>query len=116
MTEKQSVQYLGEFDVDIAQTPYAGFTSQDWATLYIFSYGQIDGAHHKQWVLDQVSRILHGTPVIVTVRKWDNGNEEFSYNTGEPSQAYLDWVEEYLGEYHEESDSFEYSYDEGIAP
>jgi len=26
----------------------------------IFQYGGIDGAHHKQWVLDQVVRYLTG--------------------------------------------------------
>lgn len=116
MTEKQDVQYLGEFDVDIATTPYAEYTPTDWALLYNFRYGQIDGSHHKQWVLDQITRILNGTPVVLTVRKWDNGNEEYNYNTGEPSQAYLDWVQEYQGEYDEESDTYEYRYDEGIAP
>lgn len=32
----------------------------DEALLLIFKYGGIDGAHHKQWVLDQVVRALTG--------------------------------------------------------
>jgi hypothetical protein len=26
----------------------------------IWQYGGIDGAHHKQWVIDQILRILQG--------------------------------------------------------
>lgn len=38
-----------------------------------FEYAQIDGAHHKTWVIDQMVRALTG-------------------------DAYEDWVEEYQGE------------------
>ncbi|RYD62175.1 MAG: hypothetical protein EOP83_15270 [Verrucomicrobiaceae bacterium] len=80
---------------------------------FIEQYGGFDGAHHKDWVLDQVARILKGTPVIVQQARWENGQKEWRVETGEPSQRYLDWVVEMkAGE--EGPDTYEYS--EGIAP
>lgn len=111
--------YLGTEIVNIKDTPYAGYNNKDWAMEYIGSYGQIDGAHHKQWLLDQVARILKDTPVIIEIARWDNGqekHEEYRYTTGEPSKAYSDWVLEMKGEYDENYDEYCCSYDEGIAP
>ena len=54
----------------------------------IIQYGGIDGAHHKQWLLDQIVRTLTG-------------------------DAYENWVKEYQdGEDGPET----YLWDEGIAP
>jgi hypothetical protein len=77
-------------------------------------YGQYGGGHHKAWVLDQVTRILHGTEVIVTLARWSNGYEEHRFNLAdEPSEAYDHWVKEYMdGEDGPET----YGYDIGIAP
>lgn len=111
-----NAKYLGEKKVDVANTPYANFTPNDWAMEYISLYSQIDGAHHKQWVLDQVARILKGTKVILRVARWENGKQEYRFNLDTPSQEYLDWVNELRGEYDEDSDTYEYDYDEGIAP
>lgn len=108
--------YLGQFPVDIKDTEFANYTPADWALIYMFRYGQIDGAHHKQWVLDQIARILKGTPVIVEEARWTNHEPELRFWTGEPSKEYLDWVKEYQGDWDEENECFEYSYDEGIAP
>ncbi len=104
--------YLGEFDTDEDKD----LTKEQWALRYIMAYGGIDGAHHKDWVLDQVARILHGTLVIRKEARWDNGHAELRFTTGEPTQAYLDWVAECRGEYDEEWDEYEYGYSEGIAP
>jgi hypothetical protein len=110
--------YLGEFDVDLSQSPFKDYTPADWAMYFVGSYGQIDGDHHKAWVLDQVARILKGTPVIVKQARWDRGGgdteEDFRVQTGEPSKAYLDWVEEMLGD--EVDGEREYDYETGIAP
>jgi len=107
--------YLGETPVDLSTHPeFSKYTPMDWAMLFISYYGQIDGGHHKAWVLDAVSQILKGTPVIVTEARWSNGSTEYRYNLGEPSQAYLDWREEMLG--RDESGEPQYEYDEGIAP
>lgn len=104
--------YLGEVPVTDA---YKTWTPTDFALLFIHKYGQIDGEHHKLWVLDQVTRILNGTPVIVMLAKWSNGQTEPRFVTGEPSQKYLDWVKQQRG-FGNEVDGYEYSYDEGIAP
>ena len=107
--------YLGEFPVDISTNPYVNHTPSDWAMEYIAAYGQIDGAHHKQWLLDQVVRILKGTPVIIKEARWENHAPELRFNTDKPSKEYIEWVMEMKGEGNEE-DGYEYGYDSGIAP
>lgn len=51
-------------------------------------YGGIDGAHHKQWVIDQMVRAL-------TAHKYDA------------------WVEEYC---KDEDGNVDYDWDTGVAP
>ena len=55
---------------------------------FIYQYGQVDGSHHKAWVIDQIVR-------IITV------------------DDYEEWVNKY--EYDEETGE-EYEWDTGIAP
>ena len=107
--------YLGTFPCNISETEFANYTPTDWAMYWIGSYGQIDGAHHKSWVLDQVARILSGTEVIVEVAKWNNGSEEYRITLTDPSEKYKEWVLEMKGEEVEDG-NYEYDYDEGIAP
>jgi hypothetical protein len=110
--EESRRNYLGETDVTDA---YSTWTPTDFALLFMEMYGTIDGDHHKRWVIDQVTRILLGTPVIVKLAKWKTGESEPRFTTGEPSEKYLarvrEWVESNRGE-----DGYEYPYDEGIAP
>lgn len=101
--------YLGETKADIKHSPFANYTPADWACLYHFQYGQIDGDHHKTWVLDQIVRILKGTPVEINLAKWSDGEIEYRFSTGEPSQEYLNFVKDYC-------DNGQYSYDEGCPP
>jgi hypothetical protein len=109
-------KYLGETPVDTTAHPdFKVMSPSDFAMVFIAKYGQIDGGHHKAWVLDQVSRILHGTPVIVTEASWDDGTKELRFNVGESSAAYLEWRQEMLGDIDGEGEA-EYGYDEGIAP
>lgn len=54
----------------------------------IFEYGQIDGGHHKMWVIDQIVRIL-------------------------TKDKYNEWIKNYV--YDEETGDI-YSWDKGIAP
>ena len=113
--------YLGaEIVSDLRGTPYAGFGPAQWALEFIGSYGQIDGAHHKQWVLDQVARILHDTDVVVKKASWDAGANvrtfEYRISTGEPSASYLAWVAEQKRGDAEAGEEDDYDYDEGIAP
>lgn len=107
-------KYLGKFPIEISETEYKDYTPNDWALEYISSYGGIDGAHHKDWVLDQVSRILHGTPIVIEEARWSNGQKELRFCTGEPTKEYLEWVLELRG--IDEDGEYEYDYEEGIAP
>lgn len=62
----------------------------DKAIRIAWSYGQIDGAHHKMWVIDQMVRTL-----------FDNENE------------YIKWVQAYEAPVGYED---YYKWDVGIAP
>lgn len=114
--------YLGEFPVDIkTHTEFSKYTLADWALLFIGMYGQIDGGHHKQWVIDQVARILNGTPVLVTEARWNyNGkiSTEYRFRVDTPTEDYNKWVKEMRGEWikNDDFEGYEYDYDEGIAP
>ena len=105
--------YLGETELDWKTHPeFKDFTPADWALLYIGRYGGYDGAHHKDWVLDQVARILNGSEIKVTEAKWSNGESEFRYDVGE-SEEYKNWVIEMITN---EDGEIDYDYETGIAP
>jgi len=111
------VGYLGTTVVtDLEGTPFAGFTPGDWALKYIELYGGFTAPYHKDWVLDQVARILNDTVVIVTLATWSNGKTEYRFTTGLPSPRYIDWVLEMRGEYDIPNQEYEYEYDIGTAP
>lgn len=108
--------YLGERNlVPEACGPYTNFTASQWALEHIQQYGGIDGEDHKTWVIDQVARILHGTPVIVSLAQWSDGHQEYRFRTGEPSPKYAAWVASML-QADPETGELEYDYDEGAAP
>ena len=51
----------------------------------IVRYGGIDGAHHKDWVLDQVARVLAGDGYNEMVRRakiGQDGPETHEWNEG----------------------------------
>lgn len=110
--------YLGEFEVELEESPFAEYNPEYWAMYFIERYSQIDGAHHKQWVLDQVARILKGTPVLVKEARWEDGTKEYRVSLGQSSPQYLEWVKEMKGKWVkiEGYEGWEYDYDEGIAP
>lgn len=98
--------------VSIEETPYFNYNSFDWAMYFIEHYGQIDGVHHKLWVMDQVARIHKGAEIEITLRKWDNGLEEYSVELLAPTDDYHEWVQSMRFDKNgEESD-----YKIGIAP
>lgn len=41
----------------------------------IFSYGGIDGAHHKQWTLDQVVKFLTGDEYESWIKYYEQGED-----------------------------------------
>jgi len=51
------------------------------ATGFIEKWGDIDGAHHKQWVIDQVQRILLGHLYDEWVATYED-NEQYLWDTG----------------------------------
>lgn len=97
--------YLGEFPVDIKEhTEFSKYTKDVWILKWIGDYGGIDGAHHKDWVLDQVAQIVNGAEIIVVQAKWGCGHSEYRFNL-ESNSTHDDWVK-----------SFEGDYDAGSAP
>ena len=99
--------YLGEFPIDISTTEFDGWWPQDWAMYFIERYGQIDGEHHKAWVLDQIARILKGSPVRVVEARWEGGQREYRVSVERTSAAYEEWVAE---SWHPDD------YNTGVAP
>lgn len=61
------------------------------ALKLIGRYGSIDGLHHKQWVLDQVVRILTDCPTIEIVAI-DCRGDEYIYDGPGESIEYKAWV------------------------
>lgn len=109
--------YLGEFPVDLKTHPiYGKYTKSNWAMHWLESYGQIDGDHHKAWVLDQIAQILKGTSITIVKACWQDGTTEYRFNLDEPSKSYVKWRKDMQGEYNSEEDEYEYGYEEGIAP
>lgn len=105
--------FLGETPVALEDSPYKDTTPVELALEFIRKDGGIDGAHHKAWVLDQVARILHGSPIENLRRaEWDEHDPEWRFSIG-ASQAYKDWVAECKAG---EDGPDTYRYDEGIAP
>jgi hypothetical protein len=48
-------------------------------------YGSIDGAHHKDWCLDQIARIIKGDQYeewVVDMQNGEDGPETYSYDEG----------------------------------
>ena len=108
-----TTEYLGETELDWKSHPeFEGFTPADWALVFIERYGGYDGSHHKDWVLDQIARILKGSEIKVTEANWSNGESEFRYDVGE-SEEYKNWVIEMTTD---EDGEIIYDYEIGIAP
>ena len=108
-------EYLGEFPVKLKGTPFAKFTSADWALHFIEIYGGIDGEHHKQWLIDQLARILNGASMRVVEARWDDGHAEYRINV-DASDKYTAWVKEMkAGEDGPETYTWE-TWDDGVPP
>lgn len=53
----------------------------------IEQYGQIDGGHHKAWVLDQIARIIKGDKYehwVKQMKAGEDGLDTYSYDEGIP--------------------------------
>lgn len=78
----------------------------------IVKYGSIDGAHHKDWVLDQAVRALTGCPMETRTAKDRNG-KEYTYKAQGMSEAYINLVREACAG---EDGPDTYSWSEGVPP
>lgn len=50
-----------------------------------WSYGQIDGAHHKMWVIDQMVRVLCGNDYEKWIKAYETpfgGNDYYKWDAG----------------------------------
>ena len=102
-------KYLGETDIT---EEHGEINPTEMSLHYIMMYGGIDGSHHKNWLLDQIARILHGCPVTVKRASWDNGETELRYSVGE-NDEYLKWVKS-VKDGEDGPDT--YDYDQGTPP
>lgn len=111
-----TANYLGEETHDLSTDPvYGKYTPSDWALYWIMRYGGFDGAHHKDWVLDQVARILNGAPITAKVARWSDHPPEYRFKVG-TSDEYDKWVISCKGDFCPESGEYEYDYSVGIPP
>lgn len=46
-----------------------------------WQYGQIDGGHHKMWVIDQMVRVLLGDEYEKWVQEYE-GDDEYEWDVG----------------------------------
>lgn len=61
------------------------------ALWYIDQYGWIDGAHHKQWVLDQAVRALTGCPYEDCTRELDS-DQVITFSVQGKSAEYTEFL------------------------
>ena len=47
-----------------------------------YQYGQIDGDHHKLWVIDQMVRVLLGDKYEAWVKEYAGEEGEYSWEIG----------------------------------
>lgn len=76
------------------------------------AYGGNDGAHHKDWVIDQMVRALTGCPVKTTLIK-SSSAESYEYEAQGESEDYKALVAEAC---NGEDGPQTYSWETGIAP
>lgn len=82
------------------------------ALAIIVKWGGIDGAHHKDWVLDQAVRALTGCPVAIEQAEDING-VSYSYARQTNGEAYEALVAQACDG---EDGPDTYGWEEGIAP
>lgn len=99
--------------ISIDNTEFKGFTKEDWVMHWIYWFSSISGDHHKNWLIDQIVRILKDTEVVCNVYSFSDGTKENIVSLGEPTKNYHEWVKEMK---FGEDGPGTYDYDAGIAP
>lgn len=77
---------LAEKDTEIADgsCPICLYEKNKSAIDLIMRYGGIDGSHHKQWLLDQVLRVLSENNYDNLIKEYCDGEDgEFTYSWDE---------------------------------
>lgn len=77
------------------------------ALAYAIESGGTDGAHHKDWVIDQMVRALTGCPMVKKVGI-DCNRIEYTYDVQGEGAEYTKLIEEMQADDHE--------WNVGIAP
>lgn len=77
------------------------------------AYGGIDGAHHKDWVIDQMVRALTGCEMETLTKTSCGGNEPYTYTVQSESEDYIALVKEAC---NGEDGPQTYHWETGIAP
>lgn len=77
------------------------------------AYGGNDGAHHKDWVIDQMVRALTGCPLETILHTPHGGGESYSYQAQGESEDYKALVADAC---NGEDGPQTYSWETGIAP
>lgn len=72
----------------------------------------IDGAHHKQWIIDQMVRVLTNCP-IVEKKALDYKGNPYSFRALGESDEYIEWIKDYQ---NGKDGPATYEWDTGIAP
>jgi hypothetical protein len=85
---------IKEVELDITKTLYSQYEKHDWAMLWIELHNGFNDEDQKDWLLDQIARILLGNKIIVKEVLWENGCSELRFQLAEPSPDYINWVEE----------------------
>lgn len=86
-------------------------TNVEKALEYASRYGDIDGAHHKMWVIDQMVRALTNCPTVTKTTV--HNNREFEWEDQGESKEYNEWVARHCdGDDGPET----YYWETGIAP
>jgi len=81
--------YLGADDIS---DEYIQSKSKDEIILdYITMYRGIDAAHHKDWLLDQITRIVHDGVPDTKRATWENGHTELRLSFVSGSNKYWEW-------------------------
>lgn len=77
------------------------------------SYGGIDGDHHKAWIIDQMVRVLTGSPFEVSAIHSGADGRRFTHEKLGESEEYRDFVKQYE---EGEDGPYTFDWDTGIAP
>ena len=81
----ENTEYDDAFEEVITNIIELGKDNPEEALRVLMRYGQIDGAHHKDWVIDQAVRALSGgfyEELIAAYKNGEDGEETYGWDEG----------------------------------